>query len=106
MGSGIRVSAKRKARCGGNVLLESVFTLLPTFALIFAVTDFGLMIFRWATLQNALREATRYAVTFQTQSGAGQDASIMSIVEQSALGFVKSTDSPQHIFVNYFPPSP
>lgn len=99
------VSATRRRSSGGNVILESVFTLLPTFALIFALTDFGLMMFRWSTLQNAIREGTRYAVTFQTQTGLGQDASIESIVEQYALGFVKTTDSPQHIFVNYYAPT-
>ena len=60
------------------------------------------MIFRWTTLQNAVREATRYAVTFQTQSGFGQDASIENIVQQNALGFVKRTDSPQTIYVKYY----
>jgi Flp pilus assembly protein TadG len=80
-------------------------TILPTFAFIFGMTDFGLMIFRWTTLQNALREATRYAVTFQTQSGYGQDASIMRIVQQNALGFVTIADTPQHIFVNYYSPA-
>ncbi len=100
------VSIRRRRRAsGGNVILESVFTLLPTFALIFAFTDFGLMMFRWSTLQNSLREATRYAVTFQTQAGLGQDASIGAIVQQYALGFVKTTDSPQHIFVNYYSPA-
>jgi hypothetical protein len=63
------------------------------------------MMFRWSTLQNSLREATRYAVTFQTQSGQGQDASIATVVQQYALGFVKSTDAPQHIFVNYYTPT-
>jgi Flp pilus assembly protein TadG len=105
MGSRLSVSAARKRSSGGNVILESVFTILPTFALIFALTDFGLMMFRWSTLQNSLREATRYAVTFQTQSGLGQDASIETIVQQYALGFVKTTDSPQHIFVNYYAPN-
>ena len=102
MGSRIGISAARKRSSGGNVILESVFTLLPTFALIFALTDFGLMIFRWTTLQNAVREATRFAVTFQTQGGFGQDASIENIVQQNALGFVKRNDSPQTIFVKYY----
>jgi Flp pilus assembly protein TadG len=96
---------RRRARQRGNVVLETVFTLLPTFSLIFALTDFGLMIFRWSTLQNAVREATRYAVTFQTQGGQGQDASIQNIVQNYAFGFVKTTDSPAHIFVNYYSPS-
>ena len=105
MVSRIPISAARHRKSSGNVILESVFTLLPTFAFIFAFTDFGLMMFRWSTLQNSLREATRYAVTFQTQGGLGQDASIESMVQQYALGFVKTTDSPQHIFVNYYAPT-
>ena len=105
MSERMRGYAARKRNSNGNVILESVFTLLPTFAFIFAFTDFGLMMFRWSTLQNALREGTRYAVTFQTATGLGQDASIAGVVQQYALGFVKTTDSPQHIFVNYYAPA-
>src|SRR5580692_720074 len=97
-----KVSVKRKARSGGSSVLESVFTLLPTFALIFGITDFGLMIFRWTTLQNAVREGTRYAITFQTATGLGKDASIEAIVQEYALGFVTTTDSPQTIYVKYY----
>ena len=39
------ISRRRRRQSGGNVILESVFTLLPTFALIFGLVDFGLMIF-------------------------------------------------------------
>lgn len=105
MATEIQVSNRRRRRSGGNVIIESAFTFLPTFALIFAMTDFGLMMFRWATLQNAIREATRYAVTFQTQSGYGQDASIKNIVQQYSMGFVTTSDSPQHIFVDYYSPT-
>lgn len=96
------VSRSRRKKSGGNVILETVFTLLPTFALIFAFVDFGLMIFRWTTLQNAVREGCRYAITFSTSGGQGQDASIEGIVQQYAYGFVKTTDSPQTIFVKYY----
>ena len=96
------VSSARRRKSAGSSMLEGVFTLLPTFALIFAITDFGLMIFRWTTLQNAVREGSRYAVTFQTQSGLGQDASVESVVQQYAMGFVKTTDSPQTIYVKYY----
>lgn len=101
----VRISAERKKKSGGNVIIESAFTFLPTFALIFALTDFGLMIFRWATLQNAIREGTRYAVTFQTQGGMGQDASIKAVVERYSLGLVRATDSPAHISVTYYSPT-
>lgn len=98
-------SERRRRNSGGNTILETVFTILPTFALIFAFADFGLVIFRWSTLQNAVREGCRYAITFQTASGTGQDASIKSVVEQYAFGLVKASDSPAHIFVNYYAPN-
>jgi hypothetical protein len=99
------ISARRRRRSGGNALIESVFTLLPTFAIFCAFADFGLALFRWNTLQNAVREGCRYAITFQRAGGSGQDASIQGIVEQYAFGFVKASDSPQHIFVEYYAPT-
>lgn len=95
----------RNRRRSGNALLEGAFTILPTFALILAFIDFGLVVFRWATLQNAVREGCRYAITFQTATGQGQDASIEAVVQQYALGMVTTTDSPPHIFVNYYAPT-
>jgi Flp pilus assembly protein TadG len=95
----------RNRRRSGNAILESVFTILPTFALILAFVDFGLVVFRWATLQNAVREGCRYAITFQTATGLGQDASIEAVVQQYAMGMVTTTDTPQHIFVNYYAPT-
>jgi Flp pilus assembly protein TadG len=102
-------SASRKRRSSGNVLVECAFTMLPTFALILAFVDFSLMLFRRSTLQNAVREGCRYAVTFQRQtvsgSPIGQDASITNVVQQYAMNFVTAADSPQHIFVNYYTPT-
>jgi Flp pilus assembly protein TadG len=99
------VSTRRRRSSSGNTIIETVFTILPTFALICAFADFGLVIFRWSTMQNAIREGCRYAITFQTTTGSGQDASIKAVVEQYAFGLVKANDSPQHIFVNYYAPS-
>src|ERR1700722_17462238 len=96
---------QRRRRSGGNAIVEAVFTLLPTFAIILAFVDYGLMIFRWSTLQNAVREGTRYAVTFQTMAGDGQDVSIETTVQTNALGFVKVTDNPQTIYVKYYNPT-
>jgi heme/copper-type cytochrome/quinol oxidase subunit 2 len=100
------ISARRRRQSGGNALPESIFTILPTFAIILAFADFGMALFRWSTLQNAVREGCRYAITFQTLNGTtGQDASIESVVQQYAFGFVTPADSPQHIFVNYYAPT-
>jgi Flp pilus assembly protein TadG len=97
-----RGTALRRRRSSGTAVIESAFTVIPLFALIFAFADFGLMLFRWSTLQNAVREGCRYAITFQTSAGKGQDASVGLIVEKYALGVVRTTDTPQHIFVNYY----
>ena len=41
-----RPVGRRRKSSSGQALVESVFTLLPTFALIFGLTDLSLMIFR------------------------------------------------------------
>jgi Flp pilus assembly protein TadG len=105
MNRGRTPSESRRRRSSGNVIVESVFTMLPTFAMILMFVDMSLMLFRRATLQNAVREGCRYAVTFQTATGLGQDASISAVVQRYAMNFVKTTDSPQHIFVNYYAPT-
>lgn len=100
----VPASKLRRRRSGGNALVESAFTLIPTFALIFAFIDFGLMLYRWSSLQNAVREGVRYAITFQTQTSPalGQVASIKNVVERNSMRLVHANDSPQHIFVKFY----
>ncbi len=74
--------------------------MLPTMALITAFFDISFALFSWATLQNAVREGCRYAITFQTTSGLNQDASIETIVSNNAMGLV--TVAGGLIHVNYF----
>ena len=105
MKSATKASPLRKRRSSGNVIVESVFTMLPTFAIILMFVDLSLMLFRRSTLQNAVREGCRYAVTFQTSGGLGQDASVQAIVQRYAMNFVTASDSPQHIFINYYAPT-
>jgi Flp pilus assembly protein TadG len=96
---------RRKSRSGGNAILESAFTLVPLFALICGFADISILLFRWSTLQNAVREGCRYAITFQTAGSLGQDASIEQVVQQYSLNIVTVTDTPRHIFVNYYSPT-
>jgi Flp pilus assembly protein TadG len=97
--------SERNRRRSGNAILEGAFTILPVFALILAFVDFGLILFRWTTLQNAVREGCRYAITYQLATGLNQDASIEQVVQTYSMGFVTTSDSPQHIFVNYYAPT-
>lgn len=101
----VPVRAARSRRSGGQALVESAFTFLPLLALIMGITDFGMMIFRWSTLQNAVREGCRYAVTFQVDASGHQDTSIKNNVAYYTLGFAKTTDTPATIIVKYFNPT-
>ena len=101
----LKTASKRDRRRSGNMVIEMAFTMLPTFALIFAFVDYGILLFRWSTLQNAVREGCRYAITFQTSGTLGQDASVEGVVQQYAFGMVTAADTPQHIFVNYYAPT-
>ena len=105
MQSSVPLSTNRRGKSGGQSIVESAFTMLPLFALILGTADFGFMIFRWTTLQNAVREGARYAVTFQVDSSGHQDTAIENQVQSFAMGFVKTADNPQTIYVKYYNPS-
>jgi Flp pilus assembly protein TadG len=94
----------RRRRQRGNALLESALIFLPLFAIIFAILDFGLVIFVKSTLQNAVREGARYAVTYQLKSGMGHDLSIKTVVQQNSLGFLSGTTGLNRIKVRYYQP--
>jgi Flp pilus assembly protein TadG len=72
----------------GSQFVEAGLMLLPFLALAFLVLDTGWAVFIKATLQHAVREGTRYAVTGQTQNGMGQSDSIQAVVKKYALGLL------------------
>jgi Flp pilus assembly protein TadG len=80
------------------------FAMLPLFALMFGIVDFGFAIFLRSTFQHAVREGTRYAVTYQTASGMGHDASIKDVVKSSAMGFLSSSAASTKIKIRYYNP--
>ncbi len=98
--SPVAVSAGRKRRSGGNAMLEWALVLLPTMALITCFFDVSYAFFSWSTIQNAVREGARYAITFQTMTGKGQDDSIKTTVAANSMGLV--TFAGGLINVNYF----
>lgn len=89
--------ARRRGRQRGNALVEWMLVLLPTFALLTFLFDLSFALYSWSTLQNAVREGCRYAITFQTETGKGQDASIKDQVAKYAMGLVSSTSSMIHV---------
>lgn len=91
-------------RQAGNAFVEAAFVFIPLLALIFAIVDFGLAIFVRSTLQHATREGVRYAVTYQTLSGMGHDASIRAVVQGSSIGLLNGAAGAAKIHIRYYDP--
>ncbi|HXK02596.1 MAG TPA: TadE/TadG family type IV pilus assembly protein [Verrucomicrobiae bacterium] len=99
---------RNPARERGSVLVESSFALLPLLALLFGVIDIGFAVFVRNTMQFAMRQGVRYAVTSQTMPGMGQDLSIKTVVNTYAMGLLDGL-SPTHdglsqIAITYYDP--
>ena len=85
----------------GQSLVEFAMVAPLFFMLIFGITDFGRLFFTKLTLQHALREAGRYAVTGQKLTGNipgttnpyTRVESIKAIAQKYAVGLLSSTSS-------------
>jgi hypothetical protein len=100
-----QISETRKRRQRGSEILEFGLTCLPLFGFIFLTLDVSWMIFAQVTLQSAVRDGVRYAVTGQTMAGLGQDDSIKTVVQKSAVGFLSGTAGTSQIAINYYLPN-
>ncbi len=85
------ISAARRRRSSGDVIMEFAFFVLPTFAIICGFFDLGMALFTWNTLQNAVREGARYAVTYQTDVSGHQTTSIKNKVASWSMNFVSAS---------------
>ena len=74
----------------GSQMVEAGLVLVLICGLMFLAIDTGWGLFVKATLQHAVAEGCRYAVTGQTSGGSGQIASIESVVETQAMGLLSS----------------
>jgi len=61
--------------------------------LIFLILSVSFAIFTKANLQHAVEEGVRYAITSQTMTGMGQDASIKQVVQNNSMGLLRSTNA-------------
>ena len=87
----------------GSQLVEAGLVLLPFFALVYLAVDGAWAVFAKATLQHAVREGARYAITGQTSGGSGQVESIKAVVIDRALGLL-SGDQAGTLFVRFLDP--
>jgi Flp pilus assembly protein TadG len=91
----------------GSEILEFTLVLLPALAFLFLLLNVAWAVYSRATLQYAVAQGVRYAITSQTMSGLGQKDSIRTVVQQSAFGRLGANSSaPQwsSIQVKFFLP--
>jgi Flp pilus assembly protein TadG len=100
----IQPSTNRKRRQRGAEIVEFGLTCLPLFGFIFLILDVSWLIFAQVTLQGAVRQGVRYAITGQTMTGMGQDASIKTVVQNAAVGFLAGSTGYNQIAINYYLP--
>jgi hypothetical protein len=89
----------------GNTIIEFAFMCLPFFAVIFATIDFAMAVFLRATMQHAVREGARYAVTYQTLTPSTcQDESIKAKVLYAAAGMLRPEQLDDKVKIEYYLP--
>lgn len=65
--------------------------LLPSLGFLFLVLNIAWAVYSRSTLQYAVAQGVRYAVTSQTMTGMGQRASIQTLVQNNAFGKLRAT---------------
>lgn len=101
----IAASLTRKDSQRGNAMLETTATALLLFGLMFLLIDLSLALFTKATLQQAVKEGVRFAVTDQLASGTAYlNDSIVQVVQQNALGLLNGPSGACMIAINYYNP--
>jgi hypothetical protein len=95
----------RKSRESGSQVVEATFVIIPLLLMTFMMLDLSMVIFVRTTLQEAVREGDRYAITGQNSVGPCQDDSIKAVVKYYALGFLKSTTAASTIHVQFVNPN-
>ena len=85
-------------------MVEAAFGLILFLTLLFAMFDFAFPMFLRLGLHYAVREGARYAITGNTMSGMGHDASIKQTVRTHSFGILSPSDDGK-ITINYFDPS-
>src|SRR5437899_1976358 len=91
----------RRSRRKGAEIVEASLIIVPLFGLIFLSLDLSMVIFVRSTLQHAVREGVRYAITGANSPGPCHDDSIKTIVKNNALGLLNSTTASAAIHVHF-----
>jgi Flp pilus assembly protein TadG len=99
------MTRNRKSRESGSQLVEATFVIVPMLLLTFMMIDLSMVIFERTTMQEAVREGARYAITGQNTVGPCQDDSIKYDVKLHALGLLTPAAAASTIHVQFVNPT-
>jgi hypothetical protein len=90
----------------GSTLVEFSFAFLPLIGLLLLTVDVGWAIFARATLQHAVREGVRFAVTGQILGGNScLGPSVQQVVAKNSFGFIPANRASDYVAVTYYSPT-
>src|SRR5215475_7105480 len=95
--------SRRRSQRGAQVI-EATLIAFPLFGLTFLLLDISWAIFQRATLQHAVREGVRYAITDRNDTGPCQDDSVKAVVKRNALGFLNASGPAATLHVHFIDP--
>jgi Flp pilus assembly protein TadG len=87
-----RAPQRRARLMRGQTVLEFAIVVPLFLLLVFATIDFGRLFYVQMTLQNAVRQAARYAITGSKQTGVSRYQSVLNVATQAAMGLAEVTD--------------
>lgn len=105
----VRNEHHRRARQRGNAMVEMALIMTPMMALLLAIVELSLPIFKKSTFTSAVREGCRYGITYQTAyqgtTYGSQTEAIQAVVQANAMGFLNGPAGQNQIKVRYYDPN-
>ncbi len=102
----LRHSGRRREERSGQAMVEFSLVVLLLFLVIFAIIDYAQMFFYENALQNAMREATRFAtagsIIQQTNSGVAQYDTNNGVVTPQAIKDSKGREASRYACIRMF----
>jgi Flp pilus assembly protein TadG len=91
-----------KSRRRGNFLTEFSLIALPMMALLTGIMDVSMLVYARISLQHAVREGVRYAITWNTQTGQCHSESIKNVVRSNSMGWLNKPENFAKVQVKFY----
>lgn len=103
-GDSIDPRRRRVLGSRGGAIIETALCFMPFMALLLGITDLSLAMFIRQTMQHAVREGVRYAITYQVEDGLCHVPSIKAVVKKNAMGLLTDQKVEDYVKVKFYKP--